>query len=101
MIKSVEICYDIDSIPRSVFLPKRVSVLTFRNKAMTRIEEALHGAGVGEWGGAEIGGGEVNFGFRVNDFEKAEALIRGAVKGTKYATLREIRRKELDPAEYP
>jgi hypothetical protein len=85
--KSIEIYYDIDSIPKTYGHP-----LDFRNTAMELIEAALEAEEAGEWSGAEIGMGEVNFGFEVEDFEIAEAIVRKAVKGTDFANIREITR---------
>lgn len=91
--KTIEIYYDIADIPggskRSLFCS---AALDFRNAAMEHIERALTEAGAGEWSGAEIGGGEVNFGFDVEDFDRAEAVIRDAVKGTRFDCIREIER---------
>lgn len=93
--KSIEIYYDIAAIPeikdRSGFSPE---ALDFRNAAMDHIEKAVIEAGAGDWAGAEIGSGEVNFGFEVEDFEKAEAVVRAAVEGTKFDCIREITRYE-------
>lgn len=85
--KSIEVYYDIDSIPDGYKHP-----LDFRNEAMTHIERALESADAGEWAGAEIGSGEINFGFEVEDFERAEKIVRAAVKGTPYEGIREITR---------
>lgn len=84
---SIEIYYDASSIPSEFGDP-----LTFRNAAMAVVEDALEKAGAGEWAGAEYGSGEVNFGFDVEDFEQAEAIVRKAVAGTPYANIREIAR---------
>lgn len=94
--KSIEIYYDIADIPditdRSGFSGE---ALKFRNAAMKHIENALDAAKVGEWEGAEIGSGEVNFGFSVEDFDLAEATVRQAVSGTRFAKIREIARHEF------
>ena len=94
--KSIEIYYDIADIPdirdRSGFSQE---ALKFRNAAMEHIENALSAANVGEWVGAEIGSGEVNFGFRIKDFDLAETAVRQAVLGTRFANIREISRHEI------
>lgn len=84
----IEIYYDIASIPAGFPHP-----LDFRNAAMELIERALTDAGAGEWDGAEIGMGEVNFGFEVEGFDRAEAIVRAAVKGTPFDCIREIDRR--------
>lgn len=85
--KSIEIYYDVGSIPEGFDGP-----LSFRNEAMEHIELAIQNAGCGEWAGAEIGMGEVNFGFEVEDFERAEEIVRTAVRDTPYEGIREITR---------
>ena len=94
--KSIEIYYDIAEIPgiedRSAFSSE---ALDFRNAAMDHIEQALNAADAGEWAGAEIGAGEVNFGFCVEDFDAAEAIIYQAVSGTRFAKIREISRHDF------
>ncbi len=96
--KSIEIYYDIASIPGISDPDDAMAALDFRNEAMEYIEEKLADAGLGEWTGAEIGMGEVNFGFEVNDFDAAEAAVRAAVAGTKFAGIREITR--FDQADW-
>ena len=97
--KSIEVYYSVASIP-GVDIDDPAQVLDFRNAAMEVIETALEKEGAGEWVGAEIGMGlesgelEVNFGFEVQDFEKAEAIVRKAVEGTEFAGIREITRFE-------
>lgn len=97
--KSIEIYYDIADLPGDC---SRISVkaLDFRNAAMQRIEDALTSAGLGEWEGAEIGSGEINFGFSVDDFDAAEAVVRSAVAGTEFERIREIERRELDLEDF-
>ncbi len=85
--KSIEIYYDIDKIPANFSNP-----LDFRNAAMELVENALMNADAGEWEGAEIGMGEVNFGFEVEDFDRAETIVLNAVKGTPFEGIREITR---------
>jgi len=85
--KSIEIYYDEKSIPEGYDHP-----LDFRNEAMEFIETALEQADAGEWSGAESGMGEVNFGFEVKDFDKAEAIVRKTVSGTPFDCIREITR---------
>ena len=60
--------------------------------AMELVETALDQAEAGEWAGAEIGMGEVNFGFEVEDFDLAENIVRNTVKGTPFESIREITR---------
>lgn len=91
--KSIEVYYDISAISGQ-------DPLEFRNDAMHLIEAALEKAGLGEWAGAESGMGEVNFGFEVEDFARAEAVIRKTVSGTKYDCFREITRFEMDEAGF-
>ena len=95
-MKSIEIYYNIVDIPditdRSDFSPE---ALPFRNAAMEHIENAMTAVNAGEWVGAEIGSGEVNFGFDVEDFDTAEAVVRTAVAGTPYDCIREITRNEF------
>ena len=94
--KSIEIYYDIAAIPgisnRDEMSPE---ALAFRNAAMEHVERAVEAAGAGSWAGAEIGAGEVNFGFNVNDFDEAESTVREAVKGTRFESIREIVRNEF------
>ncbi len=98
--KSIEIYYDIADIPdiadRSGFSPE---ALEFRNEAMDHVENAIMEAGVGEWSGAEIGSGEVNFGFTVEDFDTAEAVVSDAIANTRFAGIREITRFEMTEDE--
>jgi len=94
--KSIEIYYDIDNIPGLTDRgPFSVAALDFRNRAMDHIEHALVTAGIGEWEGAEIGSGEVNFGFSVEDFDQAEAVVRQAIAGTEFEGIREVQRREI------
>ncbi|MCG7519429.1 hypothetical protein [Ruegeria sp. Ofav3-42] len=99
--KSIEIIYSIADIPditdRSAF---SAQALDFRNAAMEHIESALTVANLGEWEGAEIGADEVSFGFSVYDFEQAEAAVRQAVSGTRYAGICEIVRCELSENDF-
>lgn len=107
--KSIEVYYDIASIP-GVFgrvtgpglpAPDIAEVaLEFRDAAIELIEDALLDAGAGEWQGAEIGMGEINFGFAVDDFDLAEAIVLTTVAGTPFAHYREIVRREFDPVVY-
>lgn len=90
--KSIEVYYDTDKIPAEYFDP-----LDFRNEAMELIESALTEAEAGEWAGAESGSGEVNFGFEVPDFDRAEKIVRAAVENTPFSGIREITRFELKP----
>ncbi|MEO1238196.1 MAG: hypothetical protein AAFW64_00765 [Pseudomonadota bacterium] len=85
--KSIEIYYDTDTLPNGFADP-----LDFREAACAVIETALLDAGAGDWAGAECGAGEVNFGFEVSDFERAEKIVRAAVKGTPFEDIREITR---------
>lgn len=87
--KSIEVYYDIADIPSGYD-----HYLDFRNEAMELIENALDAAGAGEWSGAESGMGEVNFGFEVEDVERAEKIVRATVKGTPFDCIREITRYE-------
>lgn len=107
--KSIEIYYDIDRIPGITAciakpgLPRwdeSDRALDFRNDAIELIEDALLAACAGEWEGAEIGGGEVNFGFAVDDFDEAEDIVRTVVTGTKFACIREIVRTEFDTVAF-
>ncbi|MDU8925985.1 hypothetical protein RXV86_01170 [Alisedimentitalea sp. MJ-SS2] len=99
IMKSIEVYYDIATIP-GIAQSDLHGALDFRNSAMELVETALEEAGAGEWEGAEIGMGEVNFGFSVEDFDRAEGIVRKAVTGTPYANIREITRSEFDPAAY-
>lgn len=96
--RSIEVYYDIADIPEG-----HGHFLDFRNAAMDLIETALADAGAGEWVGAESGANletgelEVNFGFEVTDFDRAEKIVRAAVKGTPYEGIREITRYEETP----
>lgn len=95
-MKSIEIYYNIADIPDiSDRSGSSSEALSFRNVAMEHIENAMTAANAGEWIGAEIGSGEVNFGFDVNDFDAAEAVVRAAVAGTPYDCIREITRREF------
>ena len=97
MQKSIEIYYNIDDVPGIDSSDQNcLAALEFRNDAMMAIENALEAAQAGEWVGAEIGMGEVNFGFYVHDFEQAEGIVRAAVKGTPWAHIREIERREIE-----
>lgn len=88
--QSIEIYYDVDDIPQDQ------NPIDFREAACAVIESALMDAGAGEWAGAESGSGEVNFGFEVTDFERAEKIVRAAVKGTPFEGIREITRYSED-----
>ncbi|MCB1337567.1 MAG: hypothetical protein KDK10_08985 [Maritimibacter sp.] len=103
--KSIEIYYDVSTIlhaPGGDLL----AALEFRNDALEVIDAALEDAGAGEWEGAEIGtdpltgAPEVNFGFAVDDFDLAEAIVRAAVADTPYVGIREIRRSEQGAPHY-
>lgn len=98
--KSIEIYYDIATIPGLTGRRNDATkALDFRNAAMEHIEQALAEAGAGEWQGAEIGSGEVNFGFDVEDFAQAEQIVRASVAGTPYENIREIVRHEWSEEE--
>ena len=108
VFKSIEIYYDIDDIPGLSAVVAKPGLprwdetdraLDFRNNAIELIEDALVAAQAGEWEAAEIGRGEVNFGFAVDDFEAAERIVRKTVAGTPFAGIREIVRSELDMAD--
>ncbi len=98
--RSIELYYDIENIPgiedRGAFSGQ---ALEFRNRAMDFIDNALESANAGTWEGAEIGHTEINFGFEVDDFDRAEAVIREAVAGTEYEGFREMRRREMTEAD--
>ncbi|WP_420584719.1 hypothetical protein [Ruegeria sp.] len=99
--KSIEIYYDISEVPGITNGSPSISkALDFRNAAMEHIEQALLDAGLGEWSGAEIGSGEVNFGFVVTDFDLAEQTVRQAVAGTRFSNIREIERYEFSTEDY-
>lgn len=101
--KSIEIYYDVARIPRAAG-GDMLAALEFRNDALELIDAALEDAGAGEWEGARIGADpktgaqQVHFAFAVDDFETAEAIVRAAVAGTPYASIREIVRSETDTA---
>ncbi len=98
--RSIEIYYDIAGIPGcDGSNPMDPNALPFRNAAMELIESALEKDGLGTWEGAEIGMGEVNFGFEVTDCIAAETVVRKAVAGTPYEGIREIARYEEDLGE--
>lgn len=104
-IKSVEVYYNVNRIP-DMYPGDWDHALEFRNAAMELIENAIIDAHAGEWAGAEIGSNretgepEVNFGFEVEDFDAAEAVIQKAVAGTPYANIREIARREVDAVDF-
>lgn len=95
-MKSIEIYYDIATIPditdRSDL---SAEAFEFRNDAIEHIKVALENAEAGEWEGAEIGGGEVNFGFSVENHDEAERLVRESVAGTVFDCIRSIERFEI------
>lgn len=64
----------------------------FRDAARLRIEAALDAYGAGLWGGADMGGGAVHFGFSVADSDGAETIVREAVEGTDLAAVHHIER---------
>ena len=97
--KGIEIYYDIAEIPDRKPRLFGSGALDFRNEAMDHIEMALDRAGAGEWVGAEIGAGEVNFGFEVQDFDEAERVVLEAVKGTKFENIREIERRTIEDGD--
>jgi len=108
VFKSIEIYYDIDNIPDISAVVARPGVprwdeadraLDFRNEAIELIEHALVAADAGEWEAAQIGRGEVNFGFAVDDFDEAERIVRKTVAGTPFAGIREIVRSESGMAD--
>ncbi len=90
--RSIEIYFNQSDIPNGY------DPLDFRNQAMELVETAMAKADAGEWSGADIGANletgepEVNFGFEVNDFGQAEALVREALRGTPFDCIREITR---------
>ncbi|MEM9032692.1 MAG: hypothetical protein AAGB18_08595 [Pseudomonadota bacterium] len=89
--KSIEIYYDIASIPGcDGSNPEDPRAVPFRDDARELITDALAKARLGTPEGAEIGMGEVNFGFEVRNCELAEAMVRKAVQGTPFAGIREI-----------
>lgn len=99
--RSIEIYYDIARIPGCDGTnPMDPNALPFRNAAKELIEAELEGRGLGTWEGAEIGMGEIAFGFEVTDCDAAEAAVRKAVSGTPFENIREIARfeEELDDA---
>lgn len=105
VFRSIEIYYDIDTIPEvsagvaTSDLPRwdeADRALEFRADAIELIEDALVGAHAGEWEGAGISRREVSFGFAVDDFDAAEAIVRNAVTGTRFEHFREIVRNEFD-----
>jgi len=101
MMRTLEIYYEFAAIPGAGGRPATATeALDFRNAAMEHIEAALVEQGLGEWVGAEIGMGEVNFGFDVQDFDRSEAAVRAAVLGTLYADIRKIARREFDETAY-
>ncbi|MEP5757708.1 MAG: hypothetical protein ABJ327_00025, partial [Litoreibacter sp.] len=89
MIKrSIEIYYDISEIPGIGGQSKSsAKALSFLNAAKKHVENALTAANLGKWSGADIGSGEVNFGFNVEDFDLAEAEVRRAVKDTRFENI--------------
>lgn len=97
--KTLEIIYDIKSIPGIRTAGMSPEALDFRNEAMEVIEEALITVGVGEWTGADIGEEEVSIQFRVADYDLAETIVRQTVADTRFANIREILRAELDEDE--
>lgn len=97
MYRSIEIYYDIAGIPGAAAGGDGDTdvALGFRNEAMHFVEAALEADNLGEWAGAEIGMGEVNFGFAVTDFDAAEAAVHRSVEGTKFEGIRTITRFEM------
>jgi hypothetical protein len=98
MEKTIEIIYDVADIPGvNPHDDYSLSALDFRNEAMDFIEQALcKWMPDAEWSFAESGMGGVNFGFCVPDFDQAEAIIRSAVKDTKFEKIRQFQRIEFD-----
>ncbi|MDA8585576.1 hypothetical protein N9L47_04805 [Rhodobacteraceae bacterium] len=96
--RSIEVYYSVPNIPDGQ------NALDFRNEAMELIEAALGKADAGEWAGAESGANfetgepEVNFGFEVEDFDRAEKIVRDTVRGTPFDCIREITR--YDSTDY-
>ena len=75
----LEICYDVASIPgRNPHNPADPRVFRFRDAAMARIDEVLHGDGLGHGLGADLEDDRLRLRFRVADFDAAEARV-GAV----------------------
>jgi hypothetical protein len=110
MEKTIEVTYRIQDIPGTgPDGANSTAALDFRNAAMELIEAALEAENTGEWEGADIGMGEVSFGFMTNDPRQAENIIWRAVSGTPYErnlTLRVISYDdpafaEPDPATRP
>lgn len=96
--KSIEVYYDIASIPGcDPNNPIDSKALPFRDEARELIAKALTAAKLGSVEGSEIGMGEVNFGFEVRNCELAEAVVRKTVKGTPFESIREIRHFESAP----
>ena len=98
--RSIEVYYDIETIPGCDGTnPMDPRALPFRNAALELIEAVLDERGLGSAEGAEIGMGEINFGFEVTDCDAAESAIREAVSGTPYEGIREIARFEEELGE--
>lgn len=108
-VKSIEIYYDVSAIP-GLGEADPVRVLDFQSAAMELIENALLDADAGEGAGDGAsdgpgaqglgGAGQLAFGFDVADFDRAEAIVRSAVKGTPYQNIRQIERQSVDPNDF-
>ncbi len=97
--KTLEVFYDVTSIPGVDSNGMSQVALDFRNNAMDLIESALLAAEIGEWSSAEISADEVSIVFEVSDFEAAEKIIRKTVAGTPFEKIREIVRAEFEASE--
>ena len=93
--KLIDVYYEIDGIHQTDD-GSPACALKFRNEAVALTEGAIEAAGLGELDGAEIGSREINFGFEVTDFDKAEQLIRDTLVDTKFSNYRAIIRSEWD-----
>lgn len=76
----LEICYDIAAIPgRNPHNPEDPRVCRFRDAAMARIDEVLHGDGLGHGLGAALEDDRLRLKFRVMDFDAAEARVGSVI----------------------
>lgn len=101
MRKCIEIYYDnMTVVGKGGTWFSALRALRYRNAAIKVVERAMTAPRAGEWTGAEVGTDEVNFGFEVEDFERAESVVREAVRGTRFDKIREIRRSEFDEAAF-
>ena len=92
--RALEISYEVGTLPCNL----RGDVIDFRNMALAHLDAALTEARAGEWEGTEQEGDKITFSFHVDDFDRAEAVLKRALAGTPYAGVTSLYRVETTHA---